>query len=464
MERRFLDVGIEAGPRFRELEVGGEAGEGGPNIHGSARPHRIRPGAAHGVVPPRPLDRQRVVAHIREVEDIAPRIAGEAQAVAPLRPRLEGSLQVRQVIGKLEPRPDQDVEVGAAAGHAPPRVGEAHLVRKALREGPVHGNPRRQQADSGVHADIPVPHIRLHREDRRHAAPVLGREAARLQFGALHHVGVEDREDPAQVKGVEDGDVVQEDQVLVRRSTPHIEGRGEVGDRGHARQHLHRPYRVGLHQDRERLHLDAADLLDRRARRLLETGTGAAALRLDRDPFQGDRLRHQADVEFERGPGRDFDPPLIGGVPDPGHREDVGAGRHVGEGEEPEAVRVGYAPPGGIGGGDEADAGRAEEEAVGGPDTAADRAVLGRGGGGKREGEEGGGESERQRTPQHPPGDLAVSTPNNSGPAPPGKWRANGFGRRLVGHVGEPFTTGCLNCNWVGTLGGIAVPPSSSPI
>ena len=176
---------------------------------------------------------------------------------------------------------------------------------------------------------------------------------------------------------VEDGDVIQQDQVLVGRTAPHIEGRGEVGDRVHAGQNLHRPERVGFHQDRERLHLDAAYVLDGRARGLLEAGAGAAPLRLDLDPRQRDRLRFQRDVDFEPGPGRDFHTFLMRGVPDPGHREHVAAGRHVAECEEAEPVRVGDALPGGIGCRDEPDAGRADEEPVGGPYAAADRAVLG---------------------------------------------------------------------------------------
>ena len=193
------------------------------------------------------------------------------------------------------------------------------------------------------------------------------------------------------MEGIEDGDAVEEDQVLVRRAAPHVEGGGEVGHGAHAGQHFHGPYGVGLNQPRQLLHRLAADLLDGHASGFLETDADAAPFRPDLEPLEFDRPRRQLDLEFERRRAGDLHLPPVPVVTEPGHREDVGAGPHPVEGEVPETVGADDAPQRRIGGGDEADVGVGEESALGGPDPAGDRRVL-RGGGERHgQGEEDGG-------------------------------------------------------------------------
>ncbi len=106
------------------------------------------------------------------------------------------------------------------------------------------------------------------------APAVLGPEAAGEQFGAGDHVGVEDAEQPAQVEGVEDGESVQQDQVLVGGAAADVEGAGEVGGGDDAREHLDGAEDVRLGEAGEHLQLAPGD-----------DARGDARLRLEARPL-----------------------------------------------------------------------------------------------------------------------------------------------------------------------------------
>ena len=330
----LLDRGAKLDLHVREAEVRGEARHRAAYRHRGATAHRVRPGCADRVVAPPPPNRDRRVADVRQVEDVPPAVADEEHAAAPLRPPLEDALQIGQVVGEVGPRLEEGVEVGATRGRAPPGIGQAKPAVDARGQATVDRDSGREHAHSGVDSELPVPGVGDHVQHGRHPAAVLGGEAAGLQLGPSHHVGIEYREDAAQVEGVEDRHSVEEDEVLVRGSAPNVEGRREVGHRGHAGEHLDGPQRIRLGDHREGLEGRGADLLHGGAHRLLEARPRAAAGGLDRDALDLDRRADKHDLHLpRRPPGHAQLLPVIL-EPQLRHGQHVGTRPHVAEGKE----------------------------------------------------------------------------------------------------------------------------------
>jgi hypothetical protein len=144
---------------------------------------------------------------------------------------------------------------------------------------------------------------------------MLGWEATRIQLGPVEHVGVEDREESAEVERTEDRSAVEQDQVLICGTTADVEGRREVRCRNHARQHLDCTDRVGFSDSRQLLQIGEADLADGRPSDLLETDALPAAHGLDRDALDLDGLAFESEVVLAGLPPRHGDLLDVFGVP-----------------------------------------------------------------------------------------------------------------------------------------------------
>ena len=99
------------------------------------------------------------------------------------------------------------------------------------------------------HREIVVVHVaflHLAVEDGRDAPAVLRGHVALVKRHLVHGLGVEDGDHAEEVRGVVDGSLVDEDEVLVVGAAAHEQPRRGVADGLHARLHLHRLEDVGL--------------------------------------------------------------------------------------------------------------------------------------------------------------------------------------------------------------------------
>jgi hypothetical protein len=248
----------------------------------------VRPLEPHEVVSPVPIDPERkvLVVEPRQVEHVAARVRRERQPIAPTAPPFHEELEVLQVVGKLERGLQQHVEV-RATGRAPPADARmAERIRHRLRKAPPRGDAGREERDARVHAEAARARIGLDLEHGRHAPAVLGREAPRLELHAVDHVGVEDREETAEVERAEHRDTVEKDEVLVCRAPPDVERGGEVRGGHHARQHLDRPNRVRFDEARDGAKLGQVEITHGGPGDLLEAHALAARHGLDGDALQ----------------------------------------------------------------------------------------------------------------------------------------------------------------------------------
>ena len=76
-------------------------------------------------------------------------------------------------------------------------------------------------------------------QDRRDTSPVLARDTALVDFHIAHHVAVEGCKESEQVSRVIDGTSIEEHEVLVGRTTTHIEPAGCLAHGLHTRKGLH---------------------------------------------------------------------------------------------------------------------------------------------------------------------------------------------------------------------------------
>ena len=389
-DRCLFDSAPKLRVGLRKAQVGLEARQGGANRHRGASSGRLRPGAPDRIVSPPPPDGKRRVVDLRQIHDVPPAIPDEPKPAAAVRPSLEDALKVLQVIRKVGERPEEHVEVGAARRCAPAGCVEPQLFRQAPGKRPVRRHAARQQADSRIDSEVAVSGIARDRQYRRYAAAVLGRESPGLQLDALHHVRVEDGEDAAQMKRIEDRNLVEKDQVLVRGSAPDVESRRKIRHRGHARKHLDGTERVRLGDNRDRLEGRGRDLLDGHPRLLLESGPGAAAVGLQRHALKDDCLPFHDDLHLGGGA---VDGHLVPKIPEPdqGHAQVVDARLQVAEGEKAEIAAQGVDQTARIRRRVQRSQGACDREAVVGPGPAAQHAGLGRRG--PRQGQ---GEKQRQ--------------------------------------------------------------------
>ncbi len=339
----LLDAALELRVReVREDQPGAEPADVRPQVPRPAAATGTGPTQTEGVVAPVPVDAQREVLGVepREVEDVAAGVGGQRDAVPARGPALHDRLQVGQVVRELEGRLEDHVEVGASRRRAVAHVREAERPADPRGKPPTHRGPRREQRDGAVRGEVAVARIALDLEHGRDPPPVLGREAPGQELDPVDHVRVEDREEPAQMKGREDGHPVEQHQVLVLGAAAHVEGRREVRGRHHAREHLDRAHRVGLGDTRHRAHIDELQLPDGGAPDLLEADAVAGPLGLDRDALQLQRAPLQAHVEIDDRREPDDDLLRVLGVPERLDPHGVGAGRHVGDAERPQPVGV----------------------------------------------------------------------------------------------------------------------------
>ncbi len=185
---------------------------------------------------------------------------------------------------------------------------------------------------------------------------MLRREAAGLELDAVDHVGVEDGEEPAQVEGGEDRHPVEQDQVLVLRAAPHVEGRREVRRRDDAGQHLDRSDGVGLGHARKAADLHELELAHRRPPDLGEARPLPRALGLHGDALQLQRAALDGQLEPHGAAGRQRHPLRELLVAQGSHAHRIGA---RGDAVDPEGAQ-----PIGVGAGQERVAPKEED---GGP-------------------------------------------------------------------------------------------------
>ena len=94
----------------------------------------------------------------------------------------------------------------------------------------------------------------------------------------------------------EDRHAVKQDQVLIGRATPDVEGGREVRCGYHPGQNLNRSDRISLDATWELLEVREVDLTDRRASQLLKTASLPAPLRFDGNALDLDGLAYQPEV------------------------------------------------------------------------------------------------------------------------------------------------------------------------
>ena len=83
--------------------------------------------------------------------------------------------------------------------------------------------------------EVPVACVALDLKYGRDSPTVLRGEPARVELHPVDHVDVEDGENAPEMERGEDRHPVEQDQVLILRPSPHVEGCGEVGRRHHTR-------------------------------------------------------------------------------------------------------------------------------------------------------------------------------------------------------------------------------------
>ena len=202
-----------AGIRIREVreaEPGSVLGEARSQLEGATAGARTDPARPDHVVPPVPVDAEGEVlrVHAREVEHVRAAVRGEPDAPAPARPCLRHGLEVGQVVGEIEDRPEELIEVGAARRRAPTCAREPERSRvQVVRNRHARGEHR----DAAVHAETPVSGIALDVKHRRDAPAEARGEAPRRELRAREHVRVEYREEAAQMEGGEHGQTVEQD-------------------------------------------------------------------------------------------------------------------------------------------------------------------------------------------------------------------------------------------------------------
>ena len=97
------------------------------------------------------------------------------------------------------------------------------------------------------------------------------------------------------MEGREDGHAIQQNQVLIRRASAHIERRRKIGGRNHARQDLDGADRISLGDPGDELQVRHRHLADGHARNLLKANGFARAICLDANPpkLNGHLLDHE---------------------------------------------------------------------------------------------------------------------------------------------------------------------------
>ena len=169
-----------------------------------------------------------------------------------------------------------------------------------------------------------------------------------MQLRPLDHVGVEDREDAQHVEGVEDGNAIEQDQVLVRRAAAHVEGGPDLRYPRHARNRIDGTDRIGLDRACHGPHTCPVHLHGHARRGLLEAHPVAFAETVHLDPLERNRALGQGDTDLDNAPRRDRHRLIVARVADAAHREHVVSGSQAVEGEVAETVGQGHPRPGGI--------------------------------------------------------------------------------------------------------------------
>jgi len=119
-----------------------------------------------------------------------------------------------------------------------------------------------------------------------------------------------------------------------------MERRRKIGGGHDSWEHLDSADRVGLPQAGDELELCEVQFSDRRAAHLLETNPPSTPLGLDGYSLELDRPPGHADIQLEGGAERDLQRLYVLGIPESLHAQFIRAGRHVGDPERPEPVRV----------------------------------------------------------------------------------------------------------------------------
>ena len=174
------------------------------------------------------------------------RVAGEVEAVArPVEVGLERVGVVDLVGDGCVQVAEGSVPAGVFAGlgeelEHPVGIGGAPAEQEgglALDERSFEVEVAGQQADAHRAGDlVGVALAAAHVEHRGDAAAVFGGDAALVEFHFADDVGVEGREDAEQVRGVVDGAVVEQDEVLVGGAAADVEAAGRLAHGLHARQ------------------------------------------------------------------------------------------------------------------------------------------------------------------------------------------------------------------------------------
>ena len=137
---------------------------------------------------------------------------------------------------------------------------------------------------------------------------------------------------------VEDGHAVEQDEVLVRRPSAHVERSGEIGGGYHAGQNLDCPNGIGFGQPGHQTQFRLRDLADRHARGFEKAAPLAGLLRADGDALEHDRSGSQHKVDFDAPIGDDVDAPGDFPVSDPLRAQQVLTGQEALDSVVAEAV------------------------------------------------------------------------------------------------------------------------------
>ena len=135
---------------------------------------------------------------------------------------------------------EEPVGIGGAAAHQ-----EGGLALACQRAFEVEAAGEQAYAQGALHL-FDVAGLAVDSEHRGDAAAVFGGDAALVEVHIGHDVGVERREDAEEMRGVVDGALVEEDQVLVGRAAADVEAAGGLAYRLHAGEGEHRLEDVAL--------------------------------------------------------------------------------------------------------------------------------------------------------------------------------------------------------------------------